>query len=83
MTPGDPLIESDASEREKPRQRYVLDDRGFDEVPKKYRRFYRRWDGADDALAPGGRRRRGESGAREGMPARRRHRRVDGRRHRG
>lgn len=26
--------------------------RGFDEVPKKYRRFYRRWDGPGDALAP-------------------------------
>ncbi|MBW2234882.1 MAG: hypothetical protein JRF70_02650 [Deltaproteobacteria bacterium] len=35
-----------------PRQRYVLDDRGFDEVPKKYRKFYRRWSGADDELAP-------------------------------
>jgi len=35
-----------------PRRRYELDDRGFDEVPKKYRRFYRRWEGAGDALAP-------------------------------
>ena len=35
-----------------PRQRFVLDDRGFDEVPKKYRKFYRRWSGADDELAP-------------------------------
>jgi hypothetical protein len=35
-----------------PRQRYLLDDRGFDEVPKKYRKFYRRWSGPDDALAP-------------------------------
>jgi len=52
MTPGDPLVESDAPERDKPRQRYVLDDQGFDEVPKKYRKFYRRWNGADDALAP-------------------------------
>ena len=37
---------------EGPRQRFVLDDTGFDEVPKKYRRFYRKWAGADDALAP-------------------------------
>jgi hypothetical protein len=40
-----------------PRQRYILqDDTGFDEVPKKYRRFYRRWDrrwdGQADMLAP-------------------------------
>ena len=36
---------------EGPRQRYTLDETGFDEVPKKYRRFYRRWAGAGDALA--------------------------------
>ena len=41
-----------AGERGAPRQRYELDDRGFDEVPKKYRKFYRRWEGADDSLAP-------------------------------
>ena len=35
-----------------PRKRYELEDLGFDEVPKKYRRFYRRWKGAGDALAP-------------------------------
>jgi hypothetical protein len=35
-----------------PRRRYELDDTGFDEVPKKYRRFYRKWRGAGDALAP-------------------------------
>jgi hypothetical protein len=41
------------SEREKSRQRYQLkDDKGFDEVPKKYRRFYRRWLGKGDSLAP-------------------------------
>jgi hypothetical protein len=34
------------------RRRYVLDDTGFDEVPKKYRRFYRKWGGAGDTLAP-------------------------------
>jgi hypothetical protein len=57
----DPLLEttefdpaqSDAKEREAPRRRYQLrDDQGFDEVPKKYRRFYRRWGGAGDDLAP-------------------------------
>jgi len=36
-----------------PRRRFELrDDTGFDEVPKKYRRFYRRWGGAGDVLAP-------------------------------
>ncbi len=35
-----------------PRRRYELDDRGFDEVPRKYRKFYRRWLGPEDELAP-------------------------------
>lgn len=35
-----------------PRQRFVLEDLGFDEVPRKYRRFYRKWDGPEDALGP-------------------------------
>ena len=49
----DPL-EHDAAEEadERPRQRYVLEDTGFDEVPVKYRKFYRKWRGADDSLAP-------------------------------
>lgn len=34
------------------RRRYELEDTGFDEVPKKYRKFYRRWRGPDDELAP-------------------------------
>ena len=42
----------EARDAEAPRQRFVLDDRGFDEVPEKYRRFYRRWEGAGDRLAP-------------------------------
>jgi hypothetical protein len=36
----------------RPRRTYVLEETGFDEVPKRYRRFYRHWRGADDALAP-------------------------------
>jgi hypothetical protein len=41
------------SERaEQPRQRFVLEETGFDEVPPKYRRFYRRWRGSGDALGP-------------------------------
>jgi len=37
---------------EQPRQRYVLEDTGFDEVPQKYRKFYRKWGGPGDVLAP-------------------------------
>lgn len=34
------------------RRRFELrDDTGFDEVPVRYRRFYRRWRGPGDALA--------------------------------
>lgn len=35
---------------DQPRQRFVLEDTGFDEVPVKYRRFYRRWQGRSDEL---------------------------------
>jgi hypothetical protein len=49
----DPLLDSD----EEPagavaRRHFVLEDTGFDEVPKKYRRFYRKWGGPGDTLAP-------------------------------
>ncbi len=47
---ADPLRDADQGPEARPRQRFVLDDRGFDEVPKKYRRFYRRWEGPGDAL---------------------------------
>ena len=47
----DPL-ETAAAPLAQPRQRYTLDETGFNEVPKKYRRFYRRWRGAEDSLAP-------------------------------
>lgn len=46
----DPLLDEEV-ESDRPRQRFVLDETGFDEVPKKYRRFYRRWGGATDTLA--------------------------------
>ena len=49
MSSEDPLQESESDRS--PRQRFVLDDRGFDEVPKKYRKFYRKWGGPEDALA--------------------------------
>jgi hypothetical protein len=51
---GDPLTRPDPDEagEERPRRRFVLDDRGFDEVPRKYRKFYRRWEGEGDSLGP-------------------------------
>lgn len=52
MSAGDPLRETGSAEPERPRRRYELDDRGFDEVPPRYRRFYRRWAGLGDELAP-------------------------------
>ena len=34
------------------RKRYELEDMGFREVPKKWRKFYRHWGGPGDALSP-------------------------------
>lgn len=47
----DPLEDAGAPPEQAARQRFVLDDTGFDEVPKKYRRFYRKWGGVNDPLA--------------------------------
>jgi hypothetical protein len=46
----DPLEDAGAPQEQAARQRFVLDDTGFDEVPKKYRRFYRKWGGVNDPL---------------------------------
>ena len=35
-----------------PRRRFELEETGFDEVPAGYRKYYRRWRGLDDVLAP-------------------------------
>lgn len=48
----DPLEQGAAEAGDAPRQRYLLEDTGFDEVPAKYRKFYRKWRGAGDSLAP-------------------------------
>jgi hypothetical protein len=37
---------------DEPRRRYELDETGFREVPKKWRKFYRHWQGPGDVLAP-------------------------------
>ena len=46
------MIDPAETGEEAPRQRFILDDRGFDEVPEKYRKFYRKWEGPSDRLAP-------------------------------
>jgi len=48
----DPLQARSTPADEAPRQRFVLEDTGFNEVPKKYRKFYRKWRGAGDVLGP-------------------------------
>jgi hypothetical protein len=48
----DPLLSSEAGDDAGERQRFELADTGFNEVPKKYRKFYRKWKGAGDELAP-------------------------------
>jgi hypothetical protein len=48
----DPLEQHAVAGDERPRRRYPLEDTDFDEVPAKYRKFYRRWRGPDDWLAP-------------------------------
>jgi len=51
MNGSDEATSSPAS-NERERKRYELKDTGFDEVPAKYRKYYRRWRGPDDQLAP-------------------------------
>lgn len=46
----DPLEADSLPPNDAPRQRFVLEDTGFNEVPKKYRKFYRKWRGAGDRL---------------------------------
>ncbi len=49
---ADSLQQNLTSLRGDGRRRYELDDTGFNEVPKKYRKFYRKWRAAGDSLAP-------------------------------
>ena len=37
---------------DRPRRTYELDETGFKEVPKRWRKFYRHWGGPEDVLAP-------------------------------
>ena len=36
----------------RPRETFELEETGFNEVPKRFRRFYRRWRGPGDKLGP-------------------------------
>ena len=36
----------------RPREAFELEETGFNEVPKRFRRFYRRWRGPGDKLGP-------------------------------
>jgi hypothetical protein len=47
----DPLEQQPADEA-RPRRTFVLEDTGFKEAPKRFRRFYRHWRGAGDVLGP-------------------------------
>ena len=50
---ADEKADARPSDDDQPRRRYRLeDDTGFNEVPKKYRRFYRLWAGEADEMAP-------------------------------
>ncbi len=43
---------ADGTVEEAPRRTYDLEDTGFREVPKRWRKFYRVWQGDGDTLAP-------------------------------
>lgn len=51
MSELDTVTASDAP-GDAPRRYYQLEETGFMEVPKKWRRFYRHWQGPGDSLAP-------------------------------
>ncbi|MEW6271692.1 MAG: hypothetical protein AB1689_20605 [Thermodesulfobacteriota bacterium] len=52
LDPLESAPESPESAEQGGRRRFILEDTGFDEVPVKYRRFYRKWRGAGDSLGP-------------------------------
>jgi hypothetical protein len=47
-TESDPPIQ----ESKPTRRRFILDDTGFDEVPRKFRKSFRKWRGSSDQLGP-------------------------------
>lgn len=51
-TNAEPAVQTAEASAKDSRARFLLEDTGFDEVPKKFRRFYRKWGGPGDPLAP-------------------------------
>jgi hypothetical protein len=49
---GEEAAETEGADGQRPRRRFELEDRGFNEVPKKYRKFYRKLEGPGDRLGP-------------------------------
>lgn len=49
---SDDTVTSTTATEEAPRQTFELEETGFNEVPKKWRKFYRHWEGPGDSLAP-------------------------------
>ncbi|MBS0384912.1 MAG: hypothetical protein JSS00_06140 [Proteobacteria bacterium] len=49
---NDPLETARRAPERRPRQSFELEETGFNEVPKRFRKFYRRWRGPKDKLAP-------------------------------
>lgn len=45
-------VEFETDSDEAPRRRFELEETGFREVPKRWRKFYRLWEGPGDTLAP-------------------------------
>ena len=45
-------LETDREVADDDRRTFVLDETGFKEVPKRWRRFYRHWQGEGDSLGP-------------------------------
>jgi hypothetical protein len=52
MTTTDAAVSAPEIAGDDSRRRYELEEMGFKEVPKKWRKFYRYWQGPDDTLAP-------------------------------
>ena len=48
----DPLQTARRAPERQPRRTFELEETGFNEVPKRFRKFYRRWRGPTDKLGP-------------------------------
>lgn len=50
--PAEPWPDASPDRDDAPRRTFELEDTGFREVPKRWRKFYRIWRGEGDVLAP-------------------------------